>query len=78
MKSSDLYKVAKELMHGGVSSPVRAFEPNPIYIKESSGSKPRRKDSKVAKCRVLYDDCLTFIKFHSLSKDKYSVLPASS
>ncbi|VUT23766.1 MAG: Glutamate-1-semialdehyde 2,1-aminomutase [Candidatus Methanolliviera sp. GoM_asphalt] len=39
MKSSDLYKVAKELMPGGVSSPVRAFEPNPIYIKAANGSK---------------------------------------
>jgi glutamate-1-semialdehyde 2,1-aminomutase len=38
MKSSDLYKVAKELMPGGVSSPVRAFEPNPIYIKERTNS----------------------------------------
>jgi glutamate-1-semialdehyde aminotransferase len=38
VRSSDLYKVVKELMPGGVSSPGRAFEPNPIYIKERTNS----------------------------------------
>jgi len=39
MKSSELYRIAKELLPAGVSSPVRAFEPNPIFIKDAEGSK---------------------------------------
>jgi len=39
MKSSELYKIAEELLPAGVSSPVRAFEPNPIYMKDADGSK---------------------------------------
>lgn len=38
-KSSRLYKEAIELMPGGVSSPVRAFKPNPFYVSKAAGSK---------------------------------------
>ena len=37
-RSSRLYKRAKELMPGGVSSPVRAFRPYPRYISSGKGS----------------------------------------
>ncbi|BDC35990.1 MAG: glutamate-1-semialdehyde-2,1-aminomutase [Candidatus Methanoliparum thermophilum] len=39
MKSVELYKIAKDLLPAGVSSPVRAIEPYPIYMKDSDGSK---------------------------------------
>jgi glutamate-1-semialdehyde 2,1-aminomutase len=38
MKSSDLFATAKELMPGGVSSPVRAIKPYPFYTARASGS----------------------------------------
>jgi glutamate-1-semialdehyde 2,1-aminomutase len=38
MKSSDLYTTAKNLMPGGVSSPVRAIKPYPFYTAHASGS----------------------------------------
>jgi glutamate-1-semialdehyde 2,1-aminomutase len=38
MKSSDLFAVAKTLMPGGVSSPVRAIRPYPFYTARGSGS----------------------------------------
>ncbi|MCK7532662.1 MAG: hypothetical protein MZV63_17325 [Marinilabiliales bacterium] len=41
MKSSDssaLFDVAKTLMPGGVSSPVRAIKPYPFYTAHASGS----------------------------------------
>jgi glutamate-1-semialdehyde 2,1-aminomutase len=38
MKSSDLFAAAKELMPGGVSSPVRAIKPYPFYTAHASGS----------------------------------------
>lgn len=38
-KSSRLYKEAIEIMPGGVSSPVRAFKPNPFYVSKAAGSK---------------------------------------
>ena len=37
MKSSDLFAVAKTLMPGGVSSPVRAIKPYPFYTARASG-----------------------------------------
>jgi glutamate-1-semialdehyde 2,1-aminomutase len=37
MKSSDLFTKAKELMPGGVSSPVRAIKPYPFYAKSGDG-----------------------------------------
>ena len=38
MKSLELYKKAKTLMPGGVSSPVRAIKPYPFFTKLASGS----------------------------------------
>ena len=38
MKSSELFKTAKTLMPGGVSSPVRAIRPYPFYTAHASGS----------------------------------------
>jgi glutamate-1-semialdehyde 2,1-aminomutase len=38
MKSSDLFATAKNLMPGGVSSPVRAIRPYPFYTAHASGS----------------------------------------
>ncbi|OPX71773.1 MAG: Glutamate-1-semialdehyde 2,1-aminomutase [Methanoregulaceae archaeon PtaB.Bin108] len=38
MKSLELYKKAKILMPGGVSSPVRAIKPYPFFTKQASGS----------------------------------------
>ncbi|HWQ64373.1 MAG TPA: glutamate-1-semialdehyde 2,1-aminomutase [Methanospirillum sp.] len=39
MKSSELYNIAKQVIPGGVSSPVRAIQPYPFYI--TSGHGPR-------------------------------------
>ena len=38
-RSKLLYGEALELMPGGVSSPVRAFKPHPIYVSRAKGSK---------------------------------------
>jgi len=38
MKSSDLFASARQLMPGGVSSPVRAIRPYPFYTSRASGS----------------------------------------
>jgi glutamate-1-semialdehyde 2,1-aminomutase len=38
MKSSDLFSTAKNLMPGGVSSPVRAIKPYPFYTAHANGS----------------------------------------
>jgi glutamate-1-semialdehyde 2,1-aminomutase len=38
MKSSDLFSMAKTLMPGGVSSPVRAIRPYPFYTAHATGS----------------------------------------
>ncbi|MBI3599311.1 MAG: glutamate-1-semialdehyde 2,1-aminomutase, partial [Nitrospinae bacterium] len=41
-KSKKLFKMAKQLIPGGVNSPVRAFKPvggEPLFIKKASGSK---------------------------------------
>jgi glutamate-1-semialdehyde 2,1-aminomutase len=38
-KSEKLYKKAKKLMPGGVSSPVRAIEPYPFYVQKASDSR---------------------------------------
>ncbi|MEM0202634.1 MAG: glutamate-1-semialdehyde 2,1-aminomutase [Archaeoglobaceae archaeon] len=38
-RSKELYSEAIGLMPGGVSSPVRAFKPHPIYIAKARGSK---------------------------------------
>jgi len=38
-RSAQLYSESKQLTPGGVSSPVRAFAPNPLFIAEGRGSK---------------------------------------
>jgi glutamate-1-semialdehyde 2,1-aminomutase len=38
-RSKELFELAKKLMPGGVSSPVRAFQPYPCYIKSGKGSR---------------------------------------
>ena len=38
-KSNKLFNKAKNLLPGGVSSPVRAISPYPFYTKSASGSK---------------------------------------
>ena len=38
MKSSELYDIAKSLIPGGVSSPVRAIRPYPFYTVQAAGS----------------------------------------
>ncbi|MBM4237590.1 MAG: aminotransferase class III-fold pyridoxal phosphate-dependent enzyme, partial [Euryarchaeota archaeon] len=38
-RSRELYGRAKGLMPGGVSSPVRAFPPHPLYISRGKGSR---------------------------------------
>jgi glutamate-1-semialdehyde 2,1-aminomutase len=39
MKSSELFGMAKEMMPGGVSSPVRAIHPHPFYTARGVGSR---------------------------------------
>ncbi|MDY6866091.1 MAG: glutamate-1-semialdehyde 2,1-aminomutase [Halobacteriota archaeon] len=46
MNSEELHNEAKRLIPGGVSSPVRAYKPYPVYIKSGSGSKIRDVDGK--------------------------------
>jgi len=38
-RSKELYERAKRLMPGGVSSPVRAFLPHPLYVARGKGSR---------------------------------------
>lgn len=38
MNSKDLFEQAKELIPGGVNSPLRAFKPYPFFVKEGKGS----------------------------------------
>jgi len=55
MKSSDLFAVAKTLMPGGVSSPVRAIRPYPFYTAHASGSQITTVDgSSVIDCCMAY------------------------
>ena len=46
MKSSDLFRVAQNLMPGGVSSPVRAIKPYPFYTIRGQGSRIFTVDGK--------------------------------
>jgi glutamate-1-semialdehyde 2,1-aminomutase len=55
MRSSDLFAVAKTLMPGGVSSPVRAIRPYPFYTAHASGSQITTVDgSSVIDCCMAY------------------------
>lgn len=38
-KSKQLFKRAKQIIPGGVNSPVRAFDPNPFFVNQAQGSK---------------------------------------
>jgi glutamate-1-semialdehyde 2,1-aminomutase len=46
MKSSDLFRQAKGLIPGGVSSPVRAIRPYPFYTKSGNGCRIRTVDGE--------------------------------
>ena len=43
-RSAQLYEESKLLTPGGVSSPVRAFSPNPLFISEAHGSRIKDAD----------------------------------
>jgi glutamate-1-semialdehyde 2,1-aminomutase len=55
MKSSDLFAAAKDLMPGGVSSPVRAIKPYPFYTAHGSGSQITTVDGP-----CLIDCCMAY------------------
>ncbi|MDY6965117.1 MAG: glutamate-1-semialdehyde 2,1-aminomutase [Halobacteriota archaeon] len=55
MNSEELHNEAKRLLPAGVSSPVRAFKPHPIYIKSGLGSKIKDVDG-----REYIDYCMGF------------------
>jgi glutamate-1-semialdehyde 2,1-aminomutase len=55
MKSSELFERAKEVMPGGVSSPVRAIKPYPFYTREAGGSRITTVEGK-----VLVDCCMAY------------------
>lgn len=55
MKSSDLFEVAKTLMPGGVSSPVRAIRPYPFYTARAGGSQITTVDGT-----TLTDCCMAY------------------
>lgn len=38
MNSEELFKISKNIIPGGVNSPVRAFEPYPFFVKGAKGS----------------------------------------
>jgi glutamate-1-semialdehyde 2,1-aminomutase len=46
VKSSELFATARNLMPGGVSSPVRAIRPYPFYTAQAAGSHIRTVDGK--------------------------------
>ncbi len=54
-RSQELYSESSKLSPGGVSSPVRAFKPYPLFIKEASG--PRITD---ADGRTYIDLCMAY------------------
>ena len=45
-RSADLYSRSGKVSPGGVSSPVRAFKPNPLFIAEGHGSRVKDADGK--------------------------------
>ena len=54
-KSSELFELAKTLMPGGVSSPVRAIKPYPFYTAKGSGSRLTTVDGT-----TLLDCCMAY------------------
>lgn len=55
MKSSEVFSEAKNLLPGGVSSPVRAIKPYPFYVKSAKGAVLETIDGK-----SLVDCCLGY------------------
>lgn len=55
MKSEELFNESKKYIPGGVSSPVRAFEPYPFFVKRGEGSKLYDVDDN---CYI--DHCLAY------------------
>jgi glutamate-1-semialdehyde 2,1-aminomutase len=55
MKSSELFEIAKTLMPGGVSSPVRAIKPYPFYTESASGAHLKTVDGE-----DLIDCCMAY------------------
>jgi glutamate-1-semialdehyde 2,1-aminomutase len=55
VSSSELFAVAKTLMPGGVSSPVRAIKPYPFYTERASGAYLKTVDGK-----DLLDCCMAY------------------
>ena len=45
-RSAELYERSKKITPGGVSSPVRAFKPNPLFISEGRGCRVKDSDGK--------------------------------
>lgn len=45
-KSAEFYERSKKVTPGGVSSPVRAFKPNPLFIAKGQGSRVWDADGK--------------------------------
>ena len=45
-RSAELYERSKKITPGGVSSPVRAFKPNPLFISEGKGCRVKDSDGK--------------------------------
>ena len=43
-RSAELYERSKKVTPGGVSSPVRAFKPNPLFISEGHGCRLKDAD----------------------------------
>ncbi|WP_456477349.1 glutamate-1-semialdehyde 2,1-aminomutase [Methanopyrus sp.] len=54
-KSLELFKRAEQVMPGGVSSPVRRFDPYPFYVERAEGSRLYTVDG-----HILIDYCLAF------------------
>ena len=46
MRSFELYRESTRLTPGGVSSPVRAFKPNPLFISSADGCRIRDVDGR--------------------------------
>lgn len=55
MRSEELFKKAQQVLPGGVSSPVRRFEPNPFFVAEGNGCILRDVDG-----RSYIDYCLAY------------------
>ncbi|MGF3522216.1 MAG: glutamate-1-semialdehyde 2,1-aminomutase [Candidatus Bathyarchaeia archaeon] len=46
-KSKDLFEKAKNVIPGGVNSPVRAFDPHPFFVESAQGSKLHSTDGEI-------------------------------